>query len=87
MELELFLLVMFCIGFAIVMAKLSEIDAKINIVMTSNTIDWSLHFNEEVNKYIHEGNFAKASMALRKKTGLSLKFCLDVIQDHQSKVA
>lgn len=74
-------------AFAVVIKKLTEMNAKMNMLMSSNSIEWSQHFNEEINHLILTGDFTKASTALRKKTGLSLNFCLKVIQDHAHKVA
>ena len=66
-----------------VMTKLGELDSKLNLLMSANSIDWSKQFNEEVHTHMLAGNFPKAAKALRQKTGLPLAYCLEIIQTHQ----
>ena len=69
------------------MVKLSEIDAKLKILLSQKEIDLSQQFNEEIHTAILSGDHTKAAKLLRSKTGLSLVYCLDIVKKHDESVA
>ena len=60
----------------------SELHAKIDILLQDSSPDWEKYFTNEINIKLKENNAAKAAMLLRKETGLSFKYCLGIIEKH-----
>ncbi|GMM86995.1 hypothetical protein [Pseudoalteromonas sp. MTN2-4] len=71
-----------CLSLFFIMVKLSEIDAKLKILLSQQEIDWSQQFNEEIHNAILGGDLPKAAKLLRSETGLSFVYCLDIVKKH-----
>lgn len=61
---------------------ISELHAKVNILLSNNPPNWEAYFTDEIRRRLNERKTAKAAMLLRQETGLSLKYCLAIIEDH-----
>ena len=85
MDWVYFIIVAICLSFFFMMVKLSEIDATLKIILSHQKIDWSQEFNEEIHAAVLNGEVSKAAKLLRKKTGLSLNYCLEIVQDSFKK--
>ncbi len=87
MDINYLILIALCIAFVFITSKLSELDAKISIVLSQSNIAWEDYFNEAIHQHILKGDLAKAAMTLRKRTGLPLNECLKIIRAHIKQAA
>lgn len=85
MGVSLGIFILIALALWLLYVNLSEVDAKLDIVLTQCKPDWELYFNDDIHHYISEGQPAKAAMELRKQTGLSFKYCLKVIESLSEK--
>ncbi|MDC8831351.1 hypothetical protein [Alteromonas gilva] len=80
MVVEIGFLVLILAAVYVLHVNISELHAKVDIILKQNEPDWKLYFNDKFNHHISEGKTAKAAMELRRQTGLSLKYCLNIIE-------
>lgn len=80
---------LFILGIAIygLWVHISELHAKVDILMQSNDVDWERYFTEELVAELKRGKTAKATMLLRQQTGLSAKTCQAIVSKYQSGLA
>ena len=82
-------LALFILGIAIfgLWVHISELHAKVDILMQSNDVGWERYFTEELVAELQRGKTAKAAMLLRQQTGLSTKTCQAIVSKYQSGLA
>ena len=83
MEVIIVLAVIVCLPIYMLYVSISELHAKLDILMQQSPPDWSIYLNEEINQSIVSGNLPKAATKLREKTGLSLKQCLSIVENYK----
>lgn len=74
-------------GFTIffIWVNVSELHAKMDILMQSHEVDWKRYFTEELILSLQKGKLAKAAMILRQQTGLSFNTCQKIVSEYQSE--
>ena len=87
MEISIALFVLIGVTVIVLWTHISEIHAKLDILLQNNDIKWEQYFTDEIINQISQGKVEKAAMTLRRKTGLSLKSCSAVINKFQTKNA
>ncbi len=62
--------------------RISDLNAKIDILLHSSVSNWDECFTSDMYEAINKGRPEKAAMLLRKETGLDFNDCLSIVKKH-----
>ena len=79
MEMSIVFFILFTCAVSLLWNYLSELHAKMDILMDAQDIDWQRYFTDDLREHLVRGRPAEAAMILRKQTGLSFKQCVAIV--------
>lgn len=85
MEITVGILFLFGIAMFLLYQRVSELDAKLDIILQNAKPNWEQYFTDELVAKLQDKNPGKAAMILRQQTGLSLKYCIDIVCKYKSE--